>query len=91
MILTFAKNEDNQKLVADFASSHINKTYSKQLVINDIENILKSYIHVSNSKFEYMQNARSVVFENVSLIVGVILYVGWIIFLGFTWKSNRRF
>ena len=88
---TFAKNEDNQKLVADFASSHINKTYSKQLVINDIDSLLKSYVRVSNSKFEYMKNARSVMFENVSIVIGVLLYVGWLIFLGFTWKSNRRF
>ena len=61
----------NQKLVADFSTRHINTSYSNQLVMDDIDWVLKQYVRVSNDDFSYMQNSRSVMRENILLIVAV--------------------
>lgn len=84
---TFAKNEKNQKLVVDFSTRHINTSYSNQLVMDDIDWVLKNYVRVSNDDSAYMQNSRSVMKENVLLIVAVIAYA---IFVAM-FVSSKRF
>ena len=81
-IATFAKNDSNLKLTADFITKYsINS--SKTLlteqsvavaVSDDLDWILKNYVAVSNSKFEYLKETRNVFKENITMFFFVIVY-----------------
>lgn len=75
-IATFAKNDSNLKLTADFITKHINvkSKLTEQIVSNDLDWILKNYVAVSNSKFEYLKETRNVFKENITMFFFVIIY-----------------
>lgn len=81
-IATFAKNDSNLKLTADFItkySSNSSKTLLTEqsvavAVSDDLDWILKNYIAVSNSKFEYLKETRNVFKENITMFFFVIVY-----------------
>ena len=75
-IATFAKNDSNLKLTADFITKHINvkSKLTDQIVSNDTDWILKNYVAVSNSKFEYLKETRNVFKENITMFFFVIIY-----------------
>lgn len=85
-IATFAKNDSNLKLTADFITKHINvkSKLTEQIVSNDTDWILKNYVAVSNSKFEYLKETRNVFKENITMFFFVIVYAAIAFFV------NRR-
>lgn len=85
-IATFAKNDSNLKLTADFITKHINvkSKLTEQIVSNDTDWILKNYVAVSNSKFEYLKETRNVFKENIMMFFFVIVYAAIAFFV------NRR-
>jgi len=75
-IATFAKNDSNLKLTSDFITKHINvkSKLTEQIISNDTDWILKNYVAVSNSKFEYLKETRNVFKENITMFFFVIVY-----------------
>ena len=82
---TFAQNDSNQKLVADFTTLHLgdNDKLTTQLVINDLDFIFKDYIAVSNDeqRFQELQNTASKMPLVIVMIVSVLIQSAIIVFL----------
>ena len=64
------------KLTSDFITKHINvkSKLTEQIISNDTGWILKNYVAVSNSKFEYLKETRNVFKENITMFFFVIVY-----------------
>lgn len=82
---TFAQNDSNHKLVADFSTKHIgdNDKISVELVMNDIQFVFNDYVAVSSKeqRFVDLQKTASPSELNIILIVSAIIQLLIIIFI----------
>lgn len=86
---TFAQNDSNQKLVADFTTKHMGDKdkISEQLILEDMDFILQNYHAVSNDeqRFVDLQKTASKMPVNITLVISVVLQVLLIVFLSRQW------
>ena len=86
---TFAQNDSNQKLVADFTTKHMGDKdkISEQVILEDMDFILQNYKAVSNDeqRFVDLQKTASKMPVNVALVISVVLQVLLIVFLSRKW------
>ena len=86
---TFAQNDSNQKLVADFTTKHMGDKdkISEQLILEDMDFILQNYHAVSNDeqRFVDLQKTESKMPVNITLVISVVLQVLLIVFLSRQW------
>lgn len=82
---TFAQNDSNHKLVADFSTKHMgdNDKLDTELVMKDIDFVLKDYVAVSpnEQRFVELQKTASQSELNVILIVSAIIQLLIIVFV----------
>lgn len=82
---TFAQNDSNHKLVADFSTNHMgdNDKLDTKLVMKDIDFVLKDYVAVSpnEQRFVELQKTASQSELNVILIVSAIIQLLIIVFV----------
>ena len=86
---TFAQNDSNQKLVADFTTKHMGDKdkISEQVILEDMDFILQNYHAVSNDeqRFVDLQKTESKMPVNITLVISVVLQVLLIVFLSRQW------